>query len=159
MPIPTPVRRRALILAAIALASPIAAVARGSQAPIRITHAWSRPTPPGANGAGYLTITNTGRTPDTLISVVSPAAARVTLHSTRMRGGVMSMRPLTSLAIPAAGTLALSPGGYHLMLEGLKRPLKIGDRVPATLTFARSGKVAIQFTVQAGPDPMAGMKM
>jgi periplasmic copper chaperone A len=151
-----PVSRRALLAAALlTLASPVSA-ASGA---ISVAGAWSRPAAAGVNGAGYLTIVNAGRTPDTLVAVSSPVAARVTLHATKMSGGVMSMRPLADLAIPAGSTVALAPGGRHLMLEGLKRPLKVGDRFPVTLSFVHAGRMTVTFAVRAGADPMAGMHM
>jgi copper(I)-binding protein len=68
-----------------------------------------------------------------------------------MAGGIMRMRPVTGgVALAPGATLTLAPGGaYHFMLIRPKRPLKIGDRVPATLTFAKAGAVKAVFVVQA----------
>ncbi len=141
--------RIALALVA-ALAAPVAArdTRKGT---LRIIAPWSRATAPRAEvGAGYLTIRNTGRTADRLLSATSPRAARVEIHTMSLDGGVMRMRPLPDgLEIPAAGEAQLAPGGHHLMLLGLKAPLKAGERVPATLRFARAGTVKVNLLVGA----------
>ncbi|GHD04009.1 copper chaperone PCu(A)C [Novosphingobium pokkalii] len=117
---------------------------------LAIGHPWSRETAPGQSvGGGFLTVTNRGKTDDRLIAVTSPVAAQVQLHTMTMDGGVMRMREVTGgLAVPAGGTLELKPGGYHIMFIGLKKSLKAGERVPATLTFQRAGTVQVAFAVQ-----------
>lgn len=133
-----------------ALAAPVAAqdVRKGT---LRVTAPWSRATAPRAEvGAGYLTISNAGRTADRLLSATSPRAARVEIHTMSLDGSVMRMRPLPDgLEIPADGGVRLAPGGHHLMLLGLKAPLKAGERVPATLHFARAGAVQVSFLIGA----------
>lgn len=119
---------------------------------------WSRATAPRASvGAGYLTIRNAGPLPDRLIAVSSPRAAKVEIHTMSLDDGIMRMRPLANgLEVPAGGETSLAPGGNHIMLIGLKGPLKEGERVPATLRFARAGTITVRFTVgpagAAGPD-------
>jgi periplasmic copper chaperone A len=123
-----------------------------SAGPLEIVHPWSRATPGGARvAAGYLVVRNAGEAPDRLLSVAAPAvAAGVEIHEMRMTGGVMSMRRLPDgLPIPAGGTVSLAPGGLHLMLTGLKRPLAQGETFAATLTFERAGTVEVAFTVEA----------
>ena len=79
----------------------------------------------------------------------SPVADRVEVHTMSMDGDVMRMRAVPALVIPAGGHVDLAPGdGYHLMLIGLKRPLKVGDRVPLTLTFANAGHVDVEMPVR-----------
>ena len=68
-----------------------------------------------------------------LVEVRSPAAKSVEMHTMSMQGDVMRMRQIDGLVLPAGGAVDLSPGGYHLMLVGLVRPLKEGDSVPLTL--------------------------
>ena len=139
----------AVLAAGLAVAAPALAQGHG---PIRITDAWCPPTPPGAPTAGgYLTIANLGKAPDRLTAAASPAAAQVQLHSMTTRGGVMRMRPVTDgLEVAPGQTRAVQPGGeLHLMLIGLKRPLKAGERVPMTLAFARAGAVHVDFSVHA----------
>jgi copper(I)-binding protein len=118
---------------------------------LEIDHPWSRATPPGAQVAGgYLTIVNHGSVPDRLVSVSSDISARAEVHEMAVTDGVMTMRPVEGgLEIPAGGKLELKPGGYHLMLMGLKRPAKQGESFPATLTFEKAGSVTVEFQVEA----------
>ena len=115
---------------------------------LKIGHPWSRPALAGQNGVGYMTITSSGPA-DTLTGVVCAAAAKATLHHSMMMSGVMQMHAVPNVPIPAGKTVVFKPGGLHVMLEGLKRPLNLGDKVPATLVFAKAGRVAIEFSVQA----------
>lgn len=117
---------------------------------IEIGHPWSRATPGGASVAGgYLVLKNTGTAPDRLVAVASPAAGRVEIHEMAMKDGVMTMRPLPDgIVIPPGGTVELKPGSFHLMLVGLKQPLKEGEMVDGTLTFEKAGSVPVQFKVQ-----------
>jgi hypothetical protein len=131
-----------MILMAALLASPATAAPPG----LSVTDAWSRPAT-GVNGAGFMALSNRGPKPDRLVSASSPAAARVEFHTTTMSGGMASMEKLTNVSAPAGGTVSFRPGGKHLMLMGLKRPLKAGDRFPVTLTFASGAKVEATFTV------------
>lgn len=144
---------RRTFLAALTLVTPPLARAAPAAA-LKIGRPWARPALAGRAGAGYLTITNAGRSADTLLGAESPVAARVTIHEMSMAGGIMRMRALPSLTIGAGAAVAFAPGGMHLMLEGLKRDLKVGDRVPATLTFAKAGKVAVVFAIQDAPMEM-----
>jgi hypothetical protein len=118
---------------------------------LKIGPPWSRETAPGQSaGGGFLTITNNGKQADRLVSATSPAASQVQIHTVSMTGGVMRMRELPGgLEIPAGATVALKPGGFHIMLVGLKAPLKQGTMVPAELRFQRAGKVKISFKVEA----------
>src|SRR6266436_4592565 len=115
-----------------------------------ITQAWSRATPGGAKVAGgYLTIENKGSAPDRLIGGSADVADKVQVHEMATSNGVMTMRPLDKgLAIEPGKTVKLAPGGHHLMLQGLKSPLKQGDKVPVTLEFEKAGKVKLSLDVQ-----------
>lgn len=124
---------------------------------IKLTGAWTRPTPPAAAaGAGYLTITNAGSRPDRLLGGTSSAVREVQVHQMMIADGVMRMRPVQGLVIPAGGTVTLSPGGYHLMLIGPNRPFQAGGRIPATLKFERAGAVRVVFDVRMTPPAAAG---
>jgi copper(I)-binding protein len=114
---------------------------------LRIKAPWMRATPKGASVAGgYLTITNTGNEPDRLMSVASEIAATVAVHEMSVSGGVMTMRPVEQpLEIKPGATLALKPGGYHVMFTQLKLGVKEGDKVKATLVFEKAGKIEIEF--------------
>jgi hypothetical protein len=136
------------------------AVAVGAVAPrpaIEAQGAWIRPAAAGMNGAGYLTLVNRGAAPERLIAAASPVAARVTLHQSRQMGAMMTMTPVPFLAIPPGGRAVLSPGGYHLMFEHLARPLRLGDHVPLTLTFAHARPLRVTLAVAnaapAAPPP------
>jgi copper(I)-binding protein len=144
-----------------------AAVTAGDLA---ITRPWSRATPGGATtAAGYLTITNRGATPDRLVSVSTPAAAKAELHQMTTKDGVMVMRPLSGgLTLAPGQAVTLAPEGIHLMMTGLKAPLNKGDTLPVTLVFEKAGRVEVALPVQGvgapGPDggaadPHAGHKM
>ena len=114
-----------------------------------ITQAWSRATPGGAKVAGgYLTIENKGSAPDRLIGGSADVADKVQVHEMATSNGVMTMRPLDKgLSIEPGKTVKLAPGGHHLMLLGLKSPLKQGDKVPVTLEFEKAGKVKLSLDV------------
>ncbi|WP_291842353.1 copper chaperone PCu(A)C [Bradyrhizobium sp.] len=115
-----------------------------------ITQAWSRATPAGAKVAGgYLTIENKGKSPDRLVGGSGDSAGKVEIHEMAMNNGVMTMRSLDKgLAIEPGKTVKLAPGGYHLMLMDLKKPLKQGDKTPVTLEFEKAGKVSLSLDVQ-----------
>ncbi|HEY1415440.1 MAG TPA: copper chaperone PCu(A)C [Caulobacteraceae bacterium] len=138
------------------------ASAGASATPLQITvsSAWTRPAAAGMNAAGYMTIANHGHSPDRLTSAASPIAARVTLHQSRMVGAVSVMRPVEGIDVTSRGQISLAPGGVHLMLEGLKRPLQPGDRAPVTLLFQHAGPVRAWLTVRTGTEaPTPGMRM
>ena len=115
-----------------------------------IKQAWSRATPGGAKVAGgYLTIENKGTAPDRLVGGSADIADKVQVHEMATNNGVMTMRPLDKgLSIEPGKTVKLAPGGHHLMLLGLKSPLKQGDKVPVTLEFEKAGKVKLSLDVQ-----------
>ncbi len=134
---------------------------------IEVDNPWARATPKGAPvGGAYMTITNKGAEPDRLISVSSPVANQAEVHQMTMDNGVMSMRPVPGgLEIKPGQTVVLNPDSFHLMLMGLKQPLTQGERMKATLDFARAGKLDVEFVVESigaqGPSGAAsttGMK-
>ena len=118
---------------------------------VRVEQAWARATPPAAPvGGAYLVVANDGDTDDRLLGLQSDVAERVEIHEMRMDGGVMRMRQVADgLPVPAHGRLVLAPGGQHLMLIGLKRPLAEGDTFRLTLRFARAGQVRANVVVRA----------
>lgn len=100
------------------------------------------------NSAAFLQIENKGKSDDALLSATSPAAQQVELHQMSMEGDVMKMRAVDSVDIKAGDKLEMKPGqGYHLMLMGLKKPLKAGDKFPLTLNFRKAGKVPVSVEV------------
>jgi copper(I)-binding protein len=116
---------------------------------IEVRHPWSRATPPGAKvGVGYLEIRNKGSQPDRLLSATTAAAKRVEMHVTEHAGEVAKMRQLRTFEVPGRERLELRPGGAHLMLVDLVKPLKKGERFSMTLRFERAGELEVQFEVQ-----------
>jgi copper(I)-binding protein len=117
---------------------------------IEIGHPWARATAQTApTGGAFLTLTNKGDTPDRLIAVRSPAADRVQVHEMKMDGNIMRMRELEhGLEIPAGGTVTLAPGGFHLMMMGLKTPLAKDTKVPLTLVFEKAGSIDVELAVE-----------
>ncbi len=141
----------------LALAFPPLALRAEARGDVTVTRAWARATPQGANvGAAYLEIKAGGSAGDTLVSISSPVAARVELHSNVEENGIMKMRRLDALALGAGETRVLKPGGDHIMLLDLKGPLAAGDRLPLTLTFAKDGEVTVEATVEAIGSPGPG---
>jgi uncharacterized protein YcnI len=112
---------------------------------------WARATPVGAQVAGgYLKITNTGSTPDRLIGGSFAGAHAVEIHEMATADSVMKMRELDSgLEIPGGKTVELKPGGYHLMLSGLREPLKEGGSVKGRLEFEKAGALDIELRIGA----------
>jgi hypothetical protein len=134
------------VAAVVALIAPSAWADSGG---IKVDQVWARATPGAAKtGAIYLTVTNTGTAPDTLEGAAStPAAEHADLHEMKMDNGVMKMRPIKSLAIAPGKSVSLEPNGYHIMLTGLKAPLKEGQSVPLTLTFEHAGTQQVTASV------------
>jgi copper(I)-binding protein len=118
---------------------------------LKINHPWSRATPKGASVAGgYMTITNTGTTPDRLTGGSTEAARTFEIHEMSMGGGVMKMRELPNgIEIPPGATVELKPGAYHVMMTGIAKPFVKGERVKASLNFEKAGKLEVEFTVDA----------
>jgi copper(I)-binding protein len=115
---------------------------------IQIEQPRTRATAAGqAVGGGFLKLTNGGPA-DRLIAARSPASNTVELHTMRMEGDVMRMREVEAIELPAGQTVELKPGGLHLMLMGLKAPLKAGETVPVTLKFEKAGEVTVQLKVE-----------
>jgi len=141
--------RRLLLSALAVIAAPMGAYGAGR---LEAMQPWSRPAVAGTNGVGYLVVANHGPA-DVLEKIETPVAARVEMHSSSMANGVMTMKKVDRIAVPAGGQVAFAPGGFHLMLIGLTRTLKAGDRAPATLTFASGRKIETAFLVSDGMGP------
>ena len=154
------------IFGGLLIAAPcIAFGAFAQQNSVQVQHAWSRATVPGQTGVIYLVITDTGA-PDRLTSVTSPVAASAALHESFSENGVSKMREVAGLAVSPGTPVTLAPGGYHIMLMGLKQPLKQGEAFPVTLTFEKVGPVTATVTVEkpgasapAAHDAMGSMSM
>ena len=120
-----------------------------SLGPLRIEDAWTRAALEGRQGAGFMTIRNSGTVADRLVAASSPVAGRMELHTHIRDGDVMRMRPVQDIPVPAGGSATLQPGGLHLMFMGLNRTLAEGTRIPVTLRFAEAGEVTLELEVRA----------
>ncbi len=136
-------------LAAMQLATAPARAADYDAGAIHISQPWARATPKGATtGAGYMTITNKGTTPDRVNCVSSDASAKCQIHTMTMDGGVMKMRPVEGgLEIKPGETVALKPSSLHIMFLDLKHPLEKGSSVKATLKFDNAGTVVVDYPI------------
>ena len=142
----------AMALFAIAATAASAAIAQDYQSgPLKIEHPWARPSYT-ANGSVYMTLSNGGDVADRLLAVKTDIAGDVMLHESRMEGEVMKMVPLENgVEVPAHGSAELKPLGMHVMLMGLRQPLKEGDTFPLTLVFEKQGEVPIKVNVTQQP--------
>ena len=116
---------------------------------LTVSHSWARATAgPARAGAAYLTITNHGTAMDRLLAVATPAARHASVHATMMEQGVMKMRPVKAVEVHPGEPAVLRPGGMHVMLMGLKAPLKEGQGFPLTLTFETAGTIEVMVMVE-----------
>ena len=157
---------RNLLAATAALTlSLLASCAVAQEGSIEKKDAWARATPGGAQtAAAYVTVASA--TGDKLTGASSPVAKEAQLHSMNMENGVMKMRQVDGIDLPAGKTVTLQPGGYHIMLTGLTQPLTEGQMFPLTLTFAKAGPHEVKVMVQkigamgpGKPSNMPGMDM
>lgn len=143
-----------LLAAALAGGRGFELPAQAQAAAPRVASAWVRlPAAPGRPAAGYLEVV--GRPGDALVSVSSPQAGRVELHSMTNVDGVMRMRAEPRLDIPASGRLVLAPGGNHLMLFDLSGKVKAGGEVALVLGFASGEQVTVEAPVRAAATTMS----
>lgn len=159
--LPHALRRRLLAGAALLPLCGMFPVARAHEArlgSLRLAHPYARPTPGGLRtGAVYFkAIHNQGGQDDELLGGSTPRAEAVEIHAMRLNQDRMQMRQVQRLALPARSSVRLrdSEAGHHLMLIGLKQPLRAGERFPLTLDFARAGRVQVEVWVEA-PDGAA----
>lgn len=127
---------------------------------IEIKDAWARATPAKAPAGGaFVTVTNTGAATDNLLGASAPVAKTVELHTHLQQGDVMRMVAVGSIEVQPGKTVAMGPGGLHIMLIGLHAPLKEGTSFPLELDFAQAGKVTVTVDVKPvgamGPGPGA----
>jgi len=127
------------------------ATSRPSAAAPVVSDAWIRmPAAAGQDAAAYFTVSNPGSQADALMRVSSPMAAACQLHQTMMdSSGMTGMQMMDRMDIPAGGMMKLEPGGYHLMMTGVKA-LTLGAKVELDLTFEKAGNVKVMAEVRAG---------
>ena len=130
---------KCILIAALAWAAAGSALAQ-----VNVSSAWARSTVPGQGGTGaFMTIVS--KDGGKLVGAASPAAGVVELHEMAMDNNVMKMRAIPALDLPAGREVHLKPGGYHVMLLDLKRPLKVGEKVQVELRLeTRDGKRVTQ---------------
>ncbi|MFN4091126.1 MAG: copper chaperone PCu(A)C [Alphaproteobacteria bacterium] len=120
---------------------------------IRIEDPWARASAGAArNGAAFMTI-HAGAEVDRLVGASSEVASTIEIHTHERDGDIMRMRPVSAIEVPAQGSVALRPGGYHVMLIGLHAPLVEGATFALTLDFEKAGAVPVEVAVQ-GPGAM-----
>jgi len=132
----------------------LAAIAQGHEfkiGDIQIVHPYARATAPQQSAGGaYLGLENRGETDDRLARVESGIARSVEIHTMEMQGDIMKMREVDGIDLKAGARISMQPGGgYHIMLMGLKQPLKAGDNFPLTLYFDKAGKIDVVVNVEA----------
>jgi copper(I)-binding protein len=136
---------------ALSLTVPVAALAD-----VTVDAPWVRGVVPGQSATGaFMRISSTDATE--LVGVASPVAQTASVHRTAMVDGMMSMEPVEALAVPAHGGVTLEPGGFHVMLVGLHAPVRVGDKIPLTLTFRAADRRETSLTVQAEVRDVTGM--
>jgi copper(I)-binding protein len=127
--------RLALKLAAAAAFAVSAAAAAAPVSSLKAEHGWVRWLPANLPAAGYVVIHNDGDKPVKLVAADSPDYGMAMLHRSTQKNGSDSMEMVDAIIIPAHATVALAPGGYHLMLSDAKHPIKPGDTVRVSLHF------------------------
>jgi copper(I)-binding protein len=121
------------------LAMALLAASGLAHAEVTVKDAWVRGTVPAQTTTGaYMTITSTGEAK--LVGVASPVAKMVEIHESMMHGGTAQMHEVAAVVLPAGKPVQLKPGGHHVMLMGVSKPLKPGETVPITLTVEEKGK-------------------
>jgi len=144
-------RRSIHLLAAVAAVAVTVLLAgcSGASSSLTTTNAWARPGATGGDSAAYLTITNTGTAPDTLVSASSPAAGSVELHESATDAtGMTGMHRIDGVEIPAGGSVTLEPGAKHLMVMGLTTDLTTGGTLDLDLVFKNAGTVKVKAEVK-----------
>ena len=134
-----------VVFAALALV----ATACSSSDSLSVDDPWGRPSPSSASNAAFYMVIDGGAEDDTLIAAQSQVCEIVELHETQMSDGVMSMQHLPEgIPVPAGETVALEPGGLHVMCIGVVSPLVSGETVDVELQFAVAGEMTVQAEIR-----------
>jgi copper(I)-binding protein len=130
----------------LALSAPALAA---DTATIKVEGAWATESPPSVtNGAAYMTLVNEGKEADRLTGASGEVSAVVELHTHLMEGGMMKMRPIKAIEVKPDEPTVLKPGGLHVMLIDLKKPLVAGQTFPLRLRFEKAGEIPVEVTVR-----------
>ena len=144
-----PALARAVILAAMALFHAGVSAQEFTLGSLTILEPWSRALPPNApNGAAYFRVENSGGESDRIVSARTDIAETVEIHTHEMDGGMMKMRRVASVEVPAGGEARFKPHGLHLMLFGLKEPLAGGTSYALIVVFEKAGEVDVSVDVK-----------
>ena len=139
-------RHSLVVLALIAAFAGLPAVA----GELAVMNAWSRSTPPVAKvGVVYFTLRNDTKKSDRLLKLSTPVATKVEVHRTEELDGIARMREVAVLHVDAGQTLEFQPGGLHVMLMGLRKPLVAGTSYDIDLLFEVAGPRKVKVTVRA----------
>lgn len=150
-------RARASLFALAAIAAMCASLSHAGDSGMQIRNAWARRAPmlEGAdsksgsgNGAVYATLVNRGETSDALIAASSDSARAVEIHQSYQESGMMMMRSIDRIDVPAGASIEMKPGGYHFMLLDLKRALEPGQVVKLMVSFRDAGQVPVTAQVR-----------
>jgi len=129
----------------LALSVPVFAA---DAAKIKVEKAWAWESPPTVtNGAAYMTVVNTGKETDRIVGASGDVSGIVELHTHLMEGGMMKMRPVEAIEVRPGEPTVLRPGGLHIMLIELKKPLIAGQTFPLRLHFEKAGEIPVEVTV------------
>jgi len=154
-------KRLFMVFTGIALLASAGSLLAGGAADMAmISNAYARAIPPGQpNSASFMTVMNSSDKDTSLVAASSPAAKVVELHNHTMKDGMMQMRRVDKIDVPAGQAVKLEPGGYHVMMIGLLQDLKPGDNVEVTITFDDDSKKTITVPVKKLKMKMNKMKM
>ena len=137
------------------VAPPVVTAHEFAQKNITVDHPWSKPTPPLSKyGVAYFNISNSGQKDDTLLEIKIPGeiAKSASIHDVIHDGEMMRMREvINGKKIPRGSTIKFQPGGSHIMLEGLPKPLKLDDKFTIELVFANAGNVPVEIWIEDAP--------
>lgn len=115
---------------------------------LEVKDVWVRPSGKGMNTALYFIVENNSNKADTLLSVKSSISNGVQMHETYMKGEMMRMREVKAIVINPHSTFEIKPGGYHVMVIGLKEELRKNDSAKFTLHFKNAGDINVKATVK-----------
>ncbi|TDO97287.1 copper chaperone PCu(A)C [Marinomonas balearica] len=142
---------RMISRAVVLVASVFSSIAMAAS--LNFEHLQVRATPPGAtNSGGYMMVENSSHHEQALVAVESDIAKSIEIHTHEMKDGVMSMRQVDEVIVPAGESVMFQPGGNHIMIMGLHHALKAGDTVNFTMVLKNGEKVNVQAPIVAPED-------
>ncbi|MFM0051060.1 copper chaperone PCu(A)C [Caballeronia grimmiae] len=142
-------KRNAVLMGALVCASFAPFVSAAHAATLEARDCWVRAMPPNLPSSGYFVVSNNGDKAATLSAAETPAFGMTMMHKSENKGGTATMAAVDTVDVPAHGTLAFAPKGYHLMLEEPGKSVKVGATIPLTLTFADETTVKVDCAVKS----------